>query len=86
MNDNIILDIKNLRTEFKTDQGHIVAVNNVSYTLQKGEILGIVGESGSGKTVNTLSIMRLYERDVNVNISGSVLFHGKNLLELSKKK
>ena len=54
-----ILDIRDLCVEFKTAEGTVKAVNNLSYTLHKGEKLGIVGESGSGKSVSSLGIMQL---------------------------
>ena len=54
-----LLEFKNLVTEFQTDGNVVKAVNNVSFTLNKGETVGIVGESGSGKSVTSLSAMRL---------------------------
>ena len=55
----ILLDVKNLVTEFKTENGLVRAVDDVSFQVNKGEVIGIVGESGSGKSVTSLSIMRL---------------------------
>ena len=52
-----LLEVKNLRTEFKRDKTWVTAVNNVSFSIQPGEILGLVGESGCGKSVTSLSIM-----------------------------
>lgn len=86
MNEKLILDVQNLTTTFKTDYGNIVAVDNISYELREKEILGIVGESGSGKTVSNMSIMRLYDDNVNAVVQGKAFFHGKNLLALSKKE
>ncbi len=86
MNEKLILDVQNLTTTFKTDHGKVVAVNNISYKLREKEILGIVGESGSGKTVSNMSIMRLYDNNVNTSVQGNVLFHGKDLMKLSKKE
>ena len=57
--DDIILQVKNLKTYFKTDEGMVKAVDGVSFDLRKGETLGIVGESGCGKSVTNLSVMRL---------------------------
>lgn len=54
-----LLDVRNLETQFKTQDGIVKAVNNVSFYVNRGETLGIVGESGSGKSVTSLSIMRL---------------------------
>lgn len=56
-----LLEVKNLRTTFKTEDGPVTAVNGLSYSLEAGSTLGIVGESGSGKSVNALSIMRLIQ-------------------------
>ena len=55
----MILQVKNLSTSFFTDAGEVKAVNNVSFNLEKGKVLGIVGESGSGKSVTAYSIMRI---------------------------
>lgn len=56
---NILLKVENLETSFRTEQGEVKAVNGISFTVKKGETIGIVGESGSGKSVTSLSIMRL---------------------------
>lgn len=55
----LLLDVKNLVTEFKTENGLVKAVDDVSFQVNKGEVIGIVGESGSGKSVTSLSIMPL---------------------------
>ena len=59
MDNNALLEIKNLVTEFRTEDEIVRAVNDVTFTLNKGETIGIVGESGSGKSVTSLSAMRL---------------------------
>ena len=80
-----LLEIRNLTTELYSDRGTIKAVDNVSFTLEKGEILGLVGESGCGKSMTSMSIMRLLnEKQSKVN--GEILFEGKNLLSLSEKE
>ncbi len=73
----LLLEVKNLVTEFKTDDGVTTAVNNVSFTLNRGETIGIVGESGSGKSVTSLSIMRLIPNPPGRIVSGEIIFHTK---------
>jgi oligopeptide transport system ATP-binding protein len=79
-----ILEIKNLKTRFYTDEGIVHAVNGVSYGLQEGEILGVVGESGCGKSVHALSILRLIPDPPGKIDSGEIWFDGRNLLALSE--
>jgi len=83
-----LLEIKNLKTYFYTDEGISKAVGGVDLVINRGEILGIIGESGSGKSVTALSVMRLaVMRLVAIPpgkiVSGEILFEGKNLLEMS---
>ena len=75
----MILEVKNLNVEFTTDDGIVHAVNNVSYTVERGKTLAIVGESGSGKSVSSLAVMGLLTGS-NSNISGEVFFNGKELV------
>lgn len=77
-----LLEIKDLRVTFHTDDGIVHAVNGVSYSIDKGEVLGIVGESGCGKSVHALSIIRLIPMPPGRIESGEVLFYGKDLLKL----
>ncbi|MEO6913102.1 MAG: ABC transporter ATP-binding protein [Candidatus Baltobacteraceae bacterium] len=74
-----LLEVKNLRTTFQTEDGLVTAVNGLSYAIEAGSTLGIVGESGSGKSVNALSIMRLISRPGRIE-AGEVMFNGQNLL------
>jgi len=74
----LLLDVKNLVTEFKTDGGIVKAVNDVSFTLNKGETIGIVGESGSGKSVTSLSIMRLIASPPGRIASGQILYNTRD--------
>src|ERR1700685_1658875 len=73
-----LLEVKNLRTTFRTEDGPVTAVNGLSFSLQAGETLGIVGESGSGKSVTALSIMRLLSRNATVTSDG-ITFNGEDL-------
>jgi len=77
-----LLEIKNLRTYFETDDGLVKAVDGVSFQLQRGETLGIVGESGSGKSVTNLSIIRLIPDPPGKIVSGEVIFKGQDILLL----
>jgi peptide/nickel transport system ATP-binding protein len=78
-----LLEVKDLKVHFPTDDGLVKAVDGVSYSLQPGETLGIVGESGSGKSVSSLTVMGLITPK-QANISGEVLFQGQDLLKLPK--
>ena len=78
-----LLEIKNLKTYFYTDEGVSKAVDGVDLELNRGEILGIIGESGSGKSVTALSIIRLVTSPPGKIISGQIWFEGSNLLEKS---
>jgi peptide/nickel transport system ATP-binding protein len=80
-----LLDVRDLKTHFKTDDGIVRAVDGVSFTIEKGKTLGIVGESGSGKSVTCLTIMGLNPRASTIT-SGEALFNGENLLTASSKR
>lgn len=79
-----LLEVKDLHISFTTKDNLIQAVDNISFSLHQGEILGIVGESGSGKSVTALSILRLLSSNANID-KGSVLFKGENLLSKSNE-
>ena len=79
-----LLEVKNLRTEFKRDKTWVTAVNNVSFSIERGEILGLVGESGCGKSVTSLSVMRLLARNSKIS-NGEVILNGTDLLKEDKK-
>ena len=81
----MLLEVENLKTEFKVKRGTVKAVNNVSFGVEKGEILAIVGESGSGKSVSSLSVMGLI-RDPGKVTGGRIMFHGENLVDKTKKE
>jgi oligopeptide transport system ATP-binding protein len=78
-----LLEVKNLRTHFETDDGIVKAVDDISFQLKRGETLGIVGESGSGKSVTNLSIIRLVPTPPGKIVSGQVFFNGNDLLLLA---
>ena len=80
---NKLFEIKNLKTYFKTEAGTVKAVDDVSFDIYKGEVLGIVGESGSGKSVTSLSINRLIPNPPGEIVSGQIIYNGHNLLELT---
>ena len=79
-----LLEVKNLRTTFRTEDGLVTAVNGLSYSLEAGSTLGIVGESGSGKSVNALSLMRLIQRPGTIEPGSEIWFDGDNLLAKSE--
>jgi peptide/nickel transport system ATP-binding protein len=81
---DIVLDVKNLRTVFFTNSGLFRAVDDVSFTVRRGETLAIVGESGCGKSVTALSIMRLVPDPPGRVIGGSVMLEGSDLLGLDE--
>ena len=88
---NTLLEFKNLVTEFHTEGKVVTAVNNISFTLNKGETIGIVGESGSGKSVTSLSAMRLVPSPPGKIADGEILFHKKDgetvdFLQISEKE
>ena len=75
-----VLDVKDLKTVFKTRRGEVHAVNNVSFHLKAGELLGVVGESGSGKSVTMMSLIGLLPSPPAMVSGGPVMFEGQNLL------
>jgi len=82
-NNGNLLEVKDLRTYFQTEDGLVKAVDGISFNLKRGETLGIVGESGSGKSVTNLSIIRLVPDPPGKIVSGEVVFDGQDLLLLS---
>jgi len=79
----VLLEVKNLATQFNTESGIVKAVDGVSYAINEGETLALVGESGCGKSVSALSIMRLIPNPPGKITSGQILFEGEDLLTLS---
>ena len=81
-----LLEVKDLKTYFYTDAGVGKAVDGVTFSLEKGKVLGIVGESGCGKSVTSLSIMRLVDTTTGKYEGGEILFEGQDILKLSEKE
>ena len=79
-----LLEIKDLRTYFNTDDGVAKAVDGVNYAIKPGETLGVVGESGCGKSVTAMSVMRLIPMPPGEIVGGEIRFQGRNLLDLSE--
>ncbi|MDD6058327.1 MAG: ABC transporter ATP-binding protein, partial [Clostridiales bacterium] len=80
-----LLEVKQLHTYFKTKRGVVKAVNDVTYSLEAGETLGIVGESGSGKSVSAMSIIKLLDGNGYID-SGTITFNGRDILSCSEKE
>lgn len=83
MSENII-EVKQLQTQFTRDNKKTVVLDNVSFHIKKGEVLGLVGESGCGKSVTSLSIMRLFKDTTGEITNGEITYNGKNLLAISE--
>jgi len=77
-----ILQVENIATRFRTQEGQIHAVNGISFELKKGELLGVVGESGSGKSVTMMSLLKLLPMPPAEIVSGIAKFDGHDLLKL----
>jgi peptide/nickel transport system ATP-binding protein len=80
-----LLEVKDLQTRFRTDDGIVKAVSGVSFELDKGKTLGVVGESGSGKSVTFLTLMGLVDKR-HAEVSGSVIFDGEEILGLGSSR
>jgi oligopeptide/dipeptide ABC transporter ATP-binding protein len=78
-----LLEVRNLKVSFRTEDGVVRAVDGVSFTVSEGETLGIVGESGSGKSVTMMSVMRLII-DPNARFGGDVIYKGRDLMTLNQ--
>jgi oligopeptide transport system ATP-binding protein len=85
-NNNVLMQVKGLRTIFKTDEGIVKAVSGLTFDLKKKESLGIVGESGCGKSVTNLSIMGLIPQPPGKIIGGEVLFEGREILNIPESE
>ena len=86
MIEEMLLKVDNLSTWFYTDDGIVKAVNDVSFSLNKGHTLGIVGESGCGKSITSLSVMRLVDSPPGKIVGGKIIFKGEDLLAKSEEE
>lgn len=84
-NENL-LELHDLRTHFFTKQGVVKAVDDVNFSVEKGEVIGLVGESGCGKSITSLSILRMVPEPAGRIVSGKILFKNENLLEKSEEE
>ena len=85
-NDDVVLEVQDLRTYFQTRWGTVKAVDGVSFSVRAGETLGVVGESGSGKSVTMNSLMRLVPSPPGRIVGGKVILDGQDVLELSERE
>jgi len=81
-----LLQVKNLATHFHTEEGIVKSVQDVSFEVNAGQVLGVVGESGCGKSVTSMSILRLVQQPQGKIVNGQILFNGQNLLDLSEEQ
>ena len=86
MESNVLLEVKDLKVEYHTDETVVHAVNGVSLTLREGETLGLVGETGAGKTTIARTILGILPKPQGHVTQGEIIFEGRNLLELSEKE
>lgn len=80
-----LLEVRNLRTYFETDRGTVQAVDDIAFTLERGEIMGLVGESGSGKSITGFSLLGLLDDAGRVQAGSSILFNGRELVGLGER-
>ena len=86
MSSELLLEVRDLAVEFPTQDGIVHAVSGLTFSLRRGETLGIVGESGSGKSVSQLAILGLIPQPPGRILSGEAKFDGRDLLKMSKKE
>ena len=84
--EDVLLDVRDLKTGFKTDKGLLQAVDGISFQIKRGEILGLVGESGCGKSMTSQSILRLIGLKRHEVVEGEILFEGEDLLKKNDKE
>ena len=81
-----LLQVRDLQTQFNTEEGIVHAVDGVSYDVEEGETLGLVGESGCGKSVSALSILRLIPNPPGKIVGGEIFFEGRDILKMSEEE
>ena len=81
-----VLDVRDLQTYFFTDEGTVKAVDGLSYTVRKGEFVGLVGESGCGKSVSAMSVLRLIPHPPGLIVGGEIVFKGEDLLQVNEER
>jgi peptide/nickel transport system ATP-binding protein len=81
-----LLEIRGLKTHFKTDDGMVRAVDGVDLVIDRGETLGVVGESGCGKTVTAMTVLKLIQMPPGQIVAGSVLWQGRDLVPLGPEE
>lgn len=86
MDTSDILKVKDLSIKFHTENGYLKAINDLSFHVKKGEVLGIVGESGCGKSVTSQAVLRLFDEKKEVSYSGQINFMDTNLLAIDEEK
>ena len=86
VNQERVLEVKNLRTYFYTDEGTVKAVDGLSYHVNRGECVGLVGESACGKSVSAMSVLRLIPYPPGVIVGGEIIFKGEDLLQASEER
>lgn len=79
-----LVEFKNLKTYFYTEDGIVKAVNDVSFKIKEGQTVGVVGESGCGKSVTSMSLMRLIPNPPGKIVDGDILFEGKSIVSMSE--
>ena len=85
MSEKALLEVKDLKTYFYTEEGVVPAVDGLSFELKDGETLAIVGESGCGKSVTSLSILRIFASPPGKIVGGDILYKGESLLKKSER-
>jgi oligopeptide transport system ATP-binding protein len=84
--DEVVLEVKNLKTYFYTQEGEVKAVDGLNYFVKRGESVGLVGESACGKSVSALSVLRLIPYPPGIIVGGQIIFRGQDLLQLSEEE